>query len=890
MSLDLDDRVTHTAGVGPVPGRPQPPELPERFVLLRPLGRGGQGEVWLAEDRVLGQRVALKLIRDGGGNDGRERTLQEARVGREVSHPNLIRVFDVLDLPGLLVVVMEWVEGGSLKERLREGPLPADQVVRAAEQTLDVLAHLHGKGIVHRDVKPSNLLFDRDGQVRLADLGLVRHLERSADLTRTGVTVGTPDYMSPEQLRGEAPSPAADLYALGVTLFELLTGARPFAGSSDFAVAHQHLTEPPPDLRRGRPDCPRWLAAFVRRLLEKRPADRWPDAAAAREALRRRWAPRRRWWRWVAVGAAAVAVVAGCAWIAASRLRPAVAEVAVDGDDVVALAVDGTELWRRVFPGGPTVPLLADVVGSSVPEVVTCEGVVDPSSGRSRCELVVLSQRGSELARTFLETDMIRTHYPHLTDDLICGKLFAGDLDGDRRPEVLWSVSHPWWFPAAAGVWWGRRGGASQVLLVNSGRIYGLDAADVDGDGEPELVASGVNNPIGYQAFLAVVEPSGGGYSPDIVTWLIENPPVRLYLPLGPQREQAWIESAGADGFDVRLGAQLLHLTRDGSEPGESPVEWDARRGFWDRLVEVCRQAEFDPGGAEGRFGALEADQRAVLSEPGSRLAASLLAARSLARGGDQGAAIRTLRRAAGRDPDFTDLWLRLGEQRLIAGERRAGREALVRSLTARTSGRNPFDAPLMLHLDAALHGDGAARDQARGATQAYAARGQQGVSVETGPLWPFFRGDWADPALDPAPPARLVKAGDVLRLWARLERGGDPAEVARAAEAMEDNPEVADQARMLRTVALGRLGEAGQAVKLAGLSLERLEERGRESYEAFAWVPLAEWALGNALEAAGKPEAARPHLERATALGPNTWFGSQERRDSEPGTSKRPK
>ena len=297
LTAPVDAAAEHSASSATV-------DLPDRWRLLELLGAGGQATVWLAEDRTLGQRVALKILPADADERTRARWLEEVRQGRRLSHPNLIRIYDVVETSDRPVAVMEYVIGGTLADRVAtDGAQPIEAVIGWAREVLSVLAYLHENRIVHRDVKPSNLLVGEDGAVKLSDLGLVRHLDRSSDLTRTLEGVGTPRFMAPEQLRGEVPTASCDLYSLGVTLFQLLTGRLPFEGDSAFQVADGHLHADPPPIRDFRPDCPRWLARFVERLLEKDQRARYSSADAAANALdRRRIGMSRRIWRRLAAG------------------------------------------------------------------------------------------------------------------------------------------------------------------------------------------------------------------------------------------------------------------------------------------------------------------------------------------------------------------------------------------------------------------------------------------------------------------------------------------------------------------------------------------------------------------------------------------------------------
>ncbi len=860
------------------------PGLPERFVPIRLLGRGGQGEVWLAHDGLLGQKVALKVIAHPEGGHARARVVKEARLGRELSHPSLIRVFDLIELPDSLIVVMEWMPAGSLKQALREGPLPVTRVVAIAERLLDALAFLHGRGVVHRDVKPSNLLADREGGVRLADLGLVRELDGVGGLTRTGMTVGTPDYMSPEQLRGERVGPPSDLYSLGVTLFELITGARPFAGTSDFDIANRHLTLRPRDPRRLRPACPRWLAGFILRLLEKDPRHRWSDATAARASFGRRSAPRwRRWRRAAAVAAgllaAAAAVLAAQRQLGAHRLTSA----SIAGAEVVASDRLGRELWRRTFDWEPYSVVAGDFVGSGDSEVAVVLTPGGKHVSRKQSVIVVLDASGRELTRIdwlAVRDVVLSYYYPTISDDWGFSELYALDLDGDGGDELVWTRTHPDWYPTAVSAWWGRQAGRVQTLLVNSGRVHSLRPADLDGDGTRELVVSATNNPIGYQDVVAIVEAGAGSTSPDLLIPELYTA-MRSYVPLGQGAALPEIADASPAGILLRRPQQLLQLTASGSRADrEADLDGAAWMAFWRDLTVLCRDVSLRPDLLDHHRAGFAADHAQALREPGARLASDLLLARSLAQVGAHAPAIALLRTAAERDPEHGDLWLRLGEQLLVTGRRDAGRRALVRSLTGRGDGRSAFDATLLLELDAALHPRGATAAAPADSGLAFGSTSfPERITAKLAPVRAFLEADWSDPVFDTVDDDRIFKGMAVMRLWARWQRGEPAPAVAAASQRLEANPETADQARLLRSLCLLDEHRAPEARALAREALQHLDQRGQESYEAFFWVPLAEWAYGTALEASGRTADARAHLERAATLAPDTWFGRAARR-----------
>ncbi len=260
------------------------PALPDRWRVLAELKAGGRASVWIAEDLELAEQVVLKIFPPFDDAAFRARALVEISLGQRLQHEHLVRLYDVVEVGPRLVAAMEWMSGGSLAQRLNfQGEQPIPRVVRWAGQALDVLAYLHGENLVHRDVKPSNLLLDESDDLKLGDLGLVGRFDRGRYLPETRAAVGTVGYMAPEQLHDREPTPSWDLYALGVTLRQLLVGRR--AAGDQAATGTTTSTEEDvkqTSLRHRRSDCPQWLDQFVTGLLAERPVDRWPSA---REAL-----------------------------------------------------------------------------------------------------------------------------------------------------------------------------------------------------------------------------------------------------------------------------------------------------------------------------------------------------------------------------------------------------------------------------------------------------------------------------------------------------------------------------------------------------------------------------------------------------------------------------
>lgn len=261
----------------------------DRYEIGERLGAGGMSEVWSATDLRLGRPVAIKFLRaDIEDPSARARIEAEARSAAKLSHPNIVNVYDAGEHENRPFVVMELADARSLADVIREeGPLDPERACSVATQVLAALGAAHAEGIVHRDVKPANILVGEDGTVKLADFGIAKSLtEATVGLTMAGQVMGTPTYLSPEQAAGQPATARSDLYALGVVLFESLTGRPPYTGDTPIAVVTAHAHAPVPDVREVSPSVPAALAATIQRVLSKDPADRFSSAADMSEALR----------------------------------------------------------------------------------------------------------------------------------------------------------------------------------------------------------------------------------------------------------------------------------------------------------------------------------------------------------------------------------------------------------------------------------------------------------------------------------------------------------------------------------------------------------------------------------------------------------------------------
>ena len=316
-----------------------------RYRLLERAGVGGMSEVWKAEDETLKRTVAVKVILGPVAQEStfRERFLREARLVAGLEHPNVLPVFDygsaTIDGEELSYLVMPLVAGGSLKGRVA-GPVPPALAIAWLSAIASALDHAHAKGILHRDVKPGNVLIDSQGRPLLADFGLARSAEVSSGLTATGTVLGTPLYMAPEQATGATLSGRADQYALAVIAFELLAGRVPFSAQSPLAVLHQHVTAPPPPLSSILPGTSPAVDAVLARGLSKEPAGRFSSCGAFVAALA------------TALGVTGTAITVPQNMDGESQVRTVISAPAIDAQ---ALAAPASESKRpKVAPETPS--------------------------------------------------------------------------------------------------------------------------------------------------------------------------------------------------------------------------------------------------------------------------------------------------------------------------------------------------------------------------------------------------------------------------------------------------------------------------------------------------------------------------------------------------------
>lgn len=261
------------------------------YMILRRLGQGGMAEVYLAEQLTLKRKVAIKVLKpELGNNPGYvDRFVREAQAAAALVQANIVQIYEICERHGYHFIVQEYIPGRNLKQYItRNGAVSIPMVINILRQTALALQKAAEQGVIHRDIKPENIMISTSGEVKVTDFGLARIVNdtQRLDLTQVGVTMGTPLYMSPEQVQGQAVDPRTDIYSLGVTAFHMLAGHPPFSGENALAVAIQQVNSPPPDLRSLRPDAPVELIALIERMLAKSPADRIQDPAELLRALR----------------------------------------------------------------------------------------------------------------------------------------------------------------------------------------------------------------------------------------------------------------------------------------------------------------------------------------------------------------------------------------------------------------------------------------------------------------------------------------------------------------------------------------------------------------------------------------------------------------------------
>lgn len=390
--------------------------LPDRYVDPRPIGRGGMGQIYLAEDRELGRKVAIKVLDDrfAGDEQLRERFKREALAAARLSgHPHVVTIFDVGESQGRPFIVMEYLPGGTLADRRRLRPVEPAEALLWLGHAAEALDAAHELGIVHRDVKPPNLLFDARDDLVVADFGIARVADDTlTGMTATGTVLGTAGYLAPEQALGQPATPASDLYALGVVGYELLTGGRPFERQSETAEAAAHIHEPVPPASERQAGLPRAVDGVFQRALAKDAGERYSSGAdfvsALGSALEGREATSR------LVPAAPPPVRRG----PSARGRPpwafplllaALAAALIAGLVAAVLASQDDNNPTALPTQGPVTVTAEETVGTTVVTTVVTTTPEAPSGQVSLDEAVQLTDEATQLLEEERWVDALRT-------------------------------------------------------------------------------------------------------------------------------------------------------------------------------------------------------------------------------------------------------------------------------------------------------------------------------------------------------------------------------------------------------------------------------------------------------------------------------------------------
>lgn len=477
--------------------------LSDRYVILGEIGSGGFSVVYRAWDRTLKHDVAVKVLRaDRASESALRRFRHEALASRDTANTHLVRIFDIGHHDRDVYLVMELVEGGTLASLLDNGPLSEAETLRIARQVLIALRTLHAAGIIHRDIKPSNLLIDPSGIVKLADFGLSLRLQsKDTRATVANTIVGTVEYISPEQALGGTIDERTDLYALGVVIFEMLTGRVPFDGDSSIATIVSHIHEKAVDVRKYAPRTSPWVAALVARLLEKKPTERFGsvdevmEVLAARKLRRSSSRPRP---LFVGLTLLIVTMTVVAYTFLARRTNTDVHLVFESGNTAAVTDSRGRFLWRIPAPidsyravilrrrGAPHYVATVSEPGKAADAVLTLR---DAKSGKVRFRVAVPD---------------LHLLFPRFSD-AYSATVVADDLNGDGADEALVTANHMIYWPSYT-VMHEAASGKTATILIASGRHMYMGSADVNGDGARDALLAGPSNKLGFFTGLAAVD------------------------------------------------------------------------------------------------------------------------------------------------------------------------------------------------------------------------------------------------------------------------------------------------------------------------------------------------------------------------------------------------
>jgi serine/threonine protein kinase len=833
--------VTHAAGT----------ILAGRFEIRGLLGSGGYAAVYRAFDRFEGREIALKLLHQHlAGTSAVERLRQELRV-RGISSRNVVRIYDIGSEGDYLYLTMELVRGESLRQRLRREPLTITEALHIISQLLDGLRSVHSGGVVHRDLKPENILLDKHGIAKIADFGLAHFLEgEQRRLTATGAVLGSTDYMAPEQVRGHRGDARSDLYAVGIILFEMLTGQAPFAAETRAGAALARLHARAPNPRSVVPSVPLWLANLTLRLLEERPEDRFQDVGAVQEAMaakqvKRQWGRMR---RHLALGAVILLFLFLIGLTSYRLLQPTplrFARLSADEHDgIAAIAKDGSILWRRnvwndianryalVRLPSHTQPVLATALskkGDYRLQTAETLSLLDPDTGQTVDEIRLPTAASS---------------FPGYSLRYILSSLHSVDLDSDGIDEVLATYQQ---VPECVSytVLYEPRTRRARVVFVATGGHHFVGAYDVDGDGRRDLLFLGINNGYNWINALAAVR---------VLPWV--NEPLK--------EDESSVRSPDAmatTGNDVPASIfyALLPRGRVSNDPGA--VSWDVTRrlvtiSLWQGRTAVLKDGFLVTDASPLSAAQRERQRRTAYAH--DRESRRLFTAGKYEEAAAEGRAAVAAARDA-NDPILVEALSRDLGKTLIAGTAVSEGESLLQSIqaTSENASEVAYDAAVAFHLRGDLAravayyeaGVGRGGSAEAGKSKHEFIQGEVFALTEEG-RWPEAlaaigrfhdayvteNSDWSAIyrefvrwRMGQTPQLETIPVGwnptDLQRYWTvefRNSRGESPTTLLPIVDSLiAENNDPRGPLLSLRAVLLSRLGRSGEASTTAARALE---------------------------------------------------------------------
>lgn len=865
-----------------------------RFRLVSRLGSGATGTVFAAIDASIGETVAVKMLHPHLRDQRtRERLRREVRASRP-GHPNIVSVYDLHEAGRHLFLSMELVQGQSLRSVLdHDGELAVDRVVDIGRQSTAALDQLHRKGLVHRDVKPGNILVTSDDTVKVCDMGLARPLEEGVTVTETEMVVGTPGYMAPELASGLELTSASDIYGLGLTLYQTLTGEVPLKETTVIATLSRRQHGRPQSVRSHRPDCPRWLDRLILRMLEPDPKQRLTAPQALKAFQDRRLAPRPRR-RTVFWTATVMAVALAGAWGVHVLRQRTTTMVDVAASSITGRDIHGRPTWRREFDLPVYTNETADLNGDGDDEIIvvlgTSNGVDAPFRASDGPEIWIFESNGDVVTRFEPEQETewrfgyeVQVHCtPHVLD-----------LDHDRRPEVLSVCQHVSFFPTVVFVYQMTTNRWDQVLTHPG---YLLDVRPTPEDRGPGFRFIAVNNRLGVVEFMGEISIEGdtetalngrtnsanpGLRAPPNQSTTF-SPPFRwsAYIPLPARETRVLAVDSSIEDLDdgsVRLttrdGGDLVYDRFWNATPGPNGGR-DLRSLRWDFMARLNRfTPEFQmrtPESVSRLRSTMLTTYAALLEEPSYRLILDLKSGQALAQTGriDQA---RALLRETYTRTGHSDAAYRLAHLDALVGDRERASETLGALMTNRgraASGtRALFDGPHLAirvgieNHDPALIRTAVSLLSAQGGSEE-GARVAQTLQARVHLWW-----DRLHPEDLEVTSRSFSPAGDAVACLARWRAGLTKAgDVDRMNALVENNPDVEFEGKLARAAALLGVGESGRALDEIAVVTQQMEFPSRDDFAVRQLVNLAQAMRVVALRADGQVDRARTDAARLQA------------------------